>query len=63
MGMNDYTSGWNHKKKPSEYEVFNSNGELVFSGSINEYNKQFKPLTVQIRRNKWLYKMIRWIFE
>ena len=27
---------WNHSTKPSQYEVFGENNELVFSGSFNE---------------------------
>ena len=39
---------WNHSKKPSEYEVFDSDGELLYSGAFVDAMKYMEENKVEI---------------
>ena len=39
---------WNHSKKPSEYEVFDSDGELLYSGAFVDAMKYMEENKMEI---------------
>lgn len=39
---------WNHSKKPSEYEVFDSDGELLYSGAFVDAMKYMEEKKMEI---------------